>query len=68
MPVYQLKCQKCQNEVEVKCPYEDAKQYKCNGCNSVMIIVPVRSSFTMDGFCAANGYHIGTLNYDGTGG
>ena len=68
MPLFDLKCEKCDTQIEVRESHESAKNHKCGGCGETMKIVPSSSLFKIEGFCEANGYHRETINYDGTGG
>lgn len=68
MPLFDLKCEKCDKQIEVRESHEAAKNHKCESCGETMKIVPSSSLFKIEGYSMANGYHRETINYDGSGG
>ena len=56
-PVYDLKCNKCELQVEVNIPYDDMKKATCLNCGSNMEQVYTKSQFILKGPCwAKNNY------------
>lgn len=64
MPLFDLKCGKCEKQIEVRESYDSAKNHKCETCGETMQIVPSGSLFKVHGYSFANGYHRETINYD----
>lgn len=64
MPIFVLKCSKCEGVIkEVITCYDKVHQYKCDICGSDMVIVPSKGSFKVNGYNAENGYHRETIDY-----
>ena len=67
MPLYDLVCEKCGFKIETITNYSKIDELDCVQCGEkgAMKIAPssCKSSFRINGYCEANGYHRETIDY-----
>jgi predicted nucleic acid-binding Zn ribbon protein len=62
MPIYVLRCSKCNKTKEIVCKYTSLKAnledpWPCDECDGNFTLAPSSCGFTINGFSAENGYH-----------
>ena len=58
MPIYELKCPKCDKVYEILCSYDDKKKQKCKKCKKKLeTIVSKGVNFEIKGSCYTNGWN-----------
>lgn len=56
MPLYEIKCTKCEYKEEIRCSFDDLKTKTCPLCKSEIIQIPGKLNWQMTGFSMENGY------------